>query len=166
MSDIVFQDITDYRNSPMHRLVLTDEDTTDRLQFFYPTKESSYNVTAITRRDGYGAERPVGWLFECQFVTAQNARESMMQYLDGWNSRRVDAYLVLKPDASQAHGRLVTIRLRPPVGLVWFLRKGEHGPDLVIHITKALQSLHQNHDGTSYVKFMTDNTIVIAEPNP
>jgi hypothetical protein len=165
MADLVYNDITQFTNSPMHRLVLTDEQTpTDRLQFFYPTKESSYEVAAITRRDGYGAERPTGWMFEGQFVTAINAQETILSALNGWPLRDIDVKLVLKPDSSQSHGRLVTIRLRPPVGLVWFVRKGEHGPELVIRITKALMSLYQNFDGTAYVKLFTDDTEIIPEP--
>jgi len=165
MADVVYNDITQFTNSPMHRLVLTDEAVpTDRLQFFYPTRESSYEVQAITRRDAYGAERPIGWLFEAQFITAINAQESILQGLNLWNTKTVDVHLVLKPDASQSHGRLVTIRLRPPVGLVWFVRKGEHGPELVIRITKALMSLYQNHDGVAYIKLFTDDTVIIPEP--
>lgn len=165
MADLVFNDITQFTNSPMHRLVLTDEAIpTDRLQFFYPTRESSYEVLPITRRNGNGSERPTGWLFEAVFVTAINAQETILSALNGWHLRDIDVKLVLKPDASQSHGRLVTIRLRPPVGLVWFVRKGEHGPELVIRVTKALMSLYQNHDGVAYVKLLTDDTEIIPEP--
>lgn len=167
MADIVYLDITNFRNSPMHRLVLTDEDVpTDRLQFFNPTKESTYDLSAITRTDGGGNERIVGWRFAADFIVAQNARQSTLENLDGWNLRRVDVHLVLKPHASQSHGRLVTLRLRPPVGLTWSVRKGEYGPEILIHITKPLTSLKQYHDGTALVSLWTDDTVVIAEPNP
>ncbi len=164
MSETIVSDITNYKNSPIRRLVLTDTVTTDRIQIISATAESQYDCPPITRRDSKGNDRIVGWRFEAVFIPVHNHIGTMLQMLDGWNRRTVDAVLFLKPDSSQAHGRTASITLLNPIGLTWSVAKTEYGPELRITISKALKSIYQY--GSAPTTLWADGTETIPEPNP
>jgi hypothetical protein len=164
MAETVIVDLTNYKNSPIRRLVLTDAVTADRIQLISATSESKYDVTPITRRDGYGNDRIVAWRFEAIFIPIHNNVGTMLRLLDGWDQRTVSAGLFLKADSSQPHSRLVSISLVNPIGLTWLVTKSEYGPEIRITISRVLKSLYQY--GASSTTFWADGAETIPEPNP
>lgn len=166
---LVYRDLTEWKNAPMDRLILTDTSPVDveRYHFYYPTQDSTWNAQPITQRDDRGANRLLGYNISITFKPLQNNIEAqdVFQYLDGLRGLPIDVALILKPHSSQMHGRIVSIVLTTPhVGdVVFYAEPSEQGPQLVIQINGVIESIYQYDADAGTTTFWVEDSEVIAD---
>lgn len=159
-----YRDIREWRNSPIYRVVLHDVTTLDRFHLYLATGDSTYDVAPILRRDMYGCDRIAGWMFRASFVLLQNNIGLLLEQLDAYKARPMDAFLFLKPSVRVPHGRTVTIQLRAPVGVTWRIVKDQQGPAFSVELTKALTSLYQYAAEGGDATFWNQDQYLIPDP--
>ncbi|MBI5646705.1 MAG: hypothetical protein HY962_07210 [Ignavibacteriae bacterium] len=162
--DFVYRDIDEWRDMPMHRLVLRGKDNQDLFHFYHLRQGSTWDIQPVTARGMYGDTRTCGWLFEARALVLQNTFEQMVYDLDAYMGRAWDAFVILKPDASQEHGRLVSIWLADPVGVTWAPVQSEGRPSFEVRVTKALTSLYQPTGMTGTDHLWNEDTLLVNDP--
>lgn len=142
MASVKFDDITEWRDQPMHRLIIYNQDESDETtEFYHPRSDSTWSVVPIKSQQPAmytGVGRDIGWMISVSFKLLINGLESINERVDELTTAACYAQLVLKAHSSQIHGRTATISIPPPADVSFAIDKGV----LEIRVTGVIDSLH------------------------
>lgn len=158
--EVTLNDIAEWCDAPMHRLSVRAVvgEATCTVHLYNPRTGSSWEVEPVTARGMYGDDRVLGWMVRIRFICLQNDYESFIGLLDQVGRMDLDAVLVLAADDSQQHGRIASMYLKQPLGIVWAPVRADGRPSFEVRITKAINSLDQYTGLTGEETFWNPDT--------
>lgn len=139
MSDIVFQDITEFQIAPMRRLIIHFHQG-DTIHLYHPVEDSTYDVTPVTRMDHHGCERTLHYAVTISFVALGSNVGEISEAIES-RLPATWATLELMPDPGQVNARHAHIAVPSPVGVTCSVTKGQMRPRLTVTITARVKRL-------------------------
>jgi len=139
----VFNDITQFQTMPMQYVQLHDSATNENVMIYCLSEESSFAVEPVTKRDGFGCVRTIGYTATITAVTIQNNINELIVALEPFRTNTGNAYVRFEDDPSAVHQRKGSLWLPSPVGVQFRPVHRARGMNFQIVITRALDSIYQ-----------------------
>jgi len=139
---VVYQDVTEFRLMPMKYLWLHavngDEVKLDNL-----SADSDYTIAKVTKRDGKGAERLIGYLVTITAIHIGTNVQELNATMEQFRTLEANAFVRFEPNAG-AYGRTGSLWLPVGCGVTWTVGKAEQRPQLAVTVTRQIKSLDKD----------------------